>query len=59
MDVFFYEAFEEEKKALKELLDGVLNCGYTSRTIQEAGYEAPPARIISIAFMVICSAFGF
>jgi D-lactate dehydrogenase len=48
MDVFFYEAFEEEAKALKELLGSAVSCDYTSKTIQEAGHAYPPARIISI-----------
>lgn len=48
MEVFFYEAFEEEARALKELLEGSISCGYTAQTIQETGQEAPPARIISI-----------
>jgi D-lactate dehydrogenase len=48
MDVFFYEAFEEEAKALKELLDSSVTCDYTPQTIQESGHFAPPAHIISI-----------
>ena len=48
MDVFFYEAFEEEAKALKELLGSSVTCDYTPETIQEAGHLAPPAHIISI-----------
>ncbi|MGV8056478.1 MAG: NAD(P)-dependent oxidoreductase [Smithellaceae bacterium] len=48
MDIFFYEAFAEEEKALKELLGSSFTCNYTSRTIQETGHLFPPARIISI-----------
>lgn len=48
MDVFFYEAFEEEAEELRRLLDGIITCDYTSRTIQEAGQIFPPARLISI-----------
>ncbi len=49
MDVFFYEAFEEEAEELQRLLGGgLVTCDYTSRTIQEAGHIFPPARLISI-----------
>ena len=48
MDVFFYEVFAEEEKALKELLDNTFTYEFTSKTIQESGHLTPPARIISI-----------
>ncbi len=48
MDVFFYEAFEEEAQALKRLLGNTISCDYTNLTIQESGHTSPPARIISI-----------
>jgi len=48
MDVFFYEAFAEEERILKELLDSGVTCDFTAKTIQEAGHAFPPARIISI-----------
>lgn len=48
MDVFFYEVFEEEAKALMELLGNSITYDYTPETIQEASHFAPPAHIISI-----------
>lgn len=48
MDVFFYEVFAEEEKALKELLGNTATYDFTSGTIQESGHSTPPARIISI-----------
>ncbi len=48
MDVFFYEAFEEEVQALKRQLCNSITCDYTHLTIQESGHASPPARIISI-----------
>lgn len=48
MDVFFYEVFAEEAKALKELLGYSIVFDMTPQTIQEAGHSTPPARIISI-----------
>jgi D-lactate dehydrogenase len=48
MDVFFYEAFEEEAKALQSLLGNQLTYDMTDKTIQEMGHENPPARFISI-----------
>jgi D-lactate dehydrogenase len=46
--VFFYEAFEEERAALEKYNDGSIAAGYDWKTIQEAGHAAPPAPIISI-----------
>jgi len=48
MDVFFYEAFEEEARLLREFLKGRADFGLTDRTIQESGHDAPPARLISV-----------
>ncbi len=48
MDVFFYEAFAEEEKALKSQLRNAINFDCTPMTIQETGHTAPLARIISI-----------
>jgi D-lactate dehydrogenase len=48
MDAYFYEAFEEEEEALRRHLGPALSFDFTSRTIQEAGHMAPPARLISI-----------
>jgi len=48
MDVFFYEAFAEEEKSLREMMGNTITCDYTPQTIQEAGHISPPARIISI-----------
>ena len=52
-DVFFYEAFEEETKALKRYLDPQIAAGFTWKTIQEytessPGTQVPPAPLISI-----------
>jgi D-lactate dehydrogenase len=48
MDVYFYEAFEEEAEALKSLLGNQISYDLTDKTIQEAGHINPPARLISI-----------
>jgi D-lactate dehydrogenase len=48
MDVYFYEAFEEEADALKSLLGDQLSYDLTDKTIQETGHLTPPARLISI-----------
>jgi D-lactate dehydrogenase len=48
MDVYFYEAFEEEADALKSLLGNQLSFNLTDKTIQETGHVNPPARLISI-----------
>ncbi len=47
MDVFFYEAFEEEEKELKRFLPAKIKAGFTWKTIQETGQEFPPSRLIS------------
>lgn len=48
LDVFFYEAFEEEEQALKRYLPSDLKAGFTWKTIQEESNQKPPAAIISI-----------
>lgn len=48
VDVFFYEAFEEEQEALKRYLSASVKAGFAWQAIQEAGHNVPPARIISI-----------
>lgn len=48
MDVFFFEAFEEEAKSLKHYLKDQAKAGYTGKSIQEYGSEEPPAPIISV-----------
>lgn len=48
MDVFFYEAFEEEAARIKNYLPSKINAGFTWKTIQEYGQEQPPARLISV-----------
>ncbi len=48
MDVFFYEAFKEEDKALKSYLKPPLSAGFTWKTVQEYGAPDPPAPVISV-----------
>jgi len=48
LDVYFYEAFEEEAAALRRLLPASFSAGYTDLTIQEADHQTPPARVISV-----------
>lgn len=48
MDVFFYEAFEEETLALKGYLPPGITAGFTWKTIQEQGVGKPTASFISI-----------
>jgi D-lactate dehydrogenase len=48
MDVYFYEAFEEEAEALKQNLGSNISYAMTSKTIQEIGHIQPPSRLISI-----------
>ena len=48
MDVFFYEAFEEESIALKKAFQPHVSAGFSWKTIQETGDVKPPAQIISI-----------
>lgn len=48
MDVFFFEAFEEEAESLKHYLGDKAKAGYSWKSIQEYGAEEPPAPIISV-----------
>ncbi len=48
MDIFFYEAFQDEAKTLKSLLGNECTHGFAPETIQETGHQDPPARLISI-----------
>jgi D-lactate dehydrogenase len=48
MDIFFYEAFEEETEALRSFLPDTIRAGFTEATIQEAGHTEPPAKIVSL-----------
>ncbi|HBA83067.1 MAG TPA: hydroxyacid dehydrogenase [Verrucomicrobia bacterium] len=48
MDVFFFEAFEEEQAALQRYLPKGLQAGFTPKTIQETGMATPPAGLISL-----------
>jgi D-lactate dehydrogenase len=48
MDIFFYEAFDEETRALKKHLPPGLEAGFTRETIQEYASDQPPADFISI-----------
>jgi len=48
MDIFFYEAFEEEEASLRRHLGRGLNFEMSDKTIQESPHRTPPARLISI-----------
>ena len=48
MDVFFYEAFEEEAEALRACMPKEIEAGYAWETVQEAGHTHPPAPVISV-----------
>lgn len=48
MDIFFFEAFEEEQAALKKYNAEEFDAGYTWKTIQEYGASEPPSDIISV-----------
>lgn len=47
MEIFFYEAFEEEEKELRKYLPAGIIAGFTWKTIQESGHTSPPAKVIS------------
>jgi len=47
MDIFFYEAFEEEEKQLKRFLPENIKAGFSWKTIQESKHNEPPAKLIS------------
>ncbi len=46
-DVYFYEAFEEEQRALKHYIGNKFKAGYNWKTIQETRHQSPPAKLIS------------
>jgi len=48
MDVFFYEAFNEEVEALRSVIGDRFTCDFSALTIQECGHLESPSRIISI-----------
>lgn len=48
MDVFFFEAFDEEREAIARHLAPGIRAGYDARTIQAAGMDRAPAPLISI-----------
>ena len=48
MDIFFYEAFEEEAAKIKSYLPDNIDAGFTWKTIQEYGQDEPPAKLISM-----------
>jgi D-lactate dehydrogenase len=50
LDIFFYEAFEEEEQALKRHLPPDIKAGFTWKTIQEYAelHHKPSAKLISI-----------
>ncbi|MCP3966466.1 MAG: hydroxyacid dehydrogenase [Lentisphaerae bacterium] len=48
MDIFFFEAFEEEQEAFKKYNSERFEAGYSWKTIQEYGSEEPPAPVISV-----------
>jgi len=45
--IYFYEAFEEEEASLRKFLPANIKAGFTWKTIQEAGHDEAPAKIIS------------
>jgi len=47
MDIFFYEAFEEEEKELRRFLPENIKAGFTWKTIQENKDNELPAKLIS------------
>ncbi len=48
MDVFFYEAFEEEATQLKRWLPPGIRADFDARAAGETDHAEPPARVISI-----------
>jgi len=46
-DVFFYEAFDEERFLLEKFLNSQIKAGFAPETIQETGHSSPPAPVIS------------
>ncbi|MBI2870732.1 MAG: hydroxyacid dehydrogenase [Candidatus Omnitrophica bacterium] len=48
MDVYFFEVFEEEERALKQVLSRSVRARFTPHTVQRTGLKEPPAGLISI-----------
>jgi D-lactate dehydrogenase len=48
MDVMFYEAFEEEARALRKILPPAVDAGFTAQTTQASLDREPPAALISV-----------
>jgi len=48
LDVYFFEAFAEEADWLRRLLPGRLRADFTWKTVQEAAFAEPPARLVSL-----------
>jgi D-lactate dehydrogenase len=48
VEVFFYEAFQEEAEYLARYLPGSVTAGFSWQTIQEHGGREPPAPLVSI-----------
>ena len=48
LDVFFFEAFEEEAEAFKQYLPSQIKAGFAWETIQEYNVQEPPAPLVSI-----------
>lgn len=46
-DAAFFEVFEEEEKELRKFLPSGKNYFFTWKTIQESGFEIPPAKLLS------------
>ncbi len=47
IDVYFYEAFDEERNLLQKYLPGHIKAEFCKETIQEAQHHDPPSKIIS------------
>jgi D-lactate dehydrogenase len=47
LDIFFYEAFDEEEKAIRKFLPQNIDAGFTWKAIQETNHSNPPAALIS------------
>lgn len=48
IDVFLYEAFEEEAERIRAAADGICRVQMIWQTIQESGHRCPPAPLISV-----------
>lgn len=57
LDVFFYEAFEEEAIAIKKHLPKNIKAGFSYKTIQEINSECPCSKIISVRTQSIIPEF--